>query len=468
MRCLNCEKTGIDPSRRSCPHCSVNFAELYRTYCLLEPGRSLGDGDYKILEVLGRGGFGVTYKAYSRSFAAEVAIKEYFPKDYARRDGTSSTITYRRPDDKEPYERWMRRFKREGQVLFRLKHPNIVRVSRLLEENNTLYLVMDYLEGHTLKDELAPLHMKGHRLASERIVELMDSLVSALHQVHAQRPPIYHLDLKPDNVMITPSGEIILIDFGASRLATTDSSSMARTENYAPPELLIAGEIGSHSDIYELGMLLHELLTGALPPMAYSRVLGKSKGWEPELEEPWQSLVESALRLEPEERPKNVKAWWERYSRWHQEQEKVKREAETEKRRVEDRDRHRREAEERLRRQQDAEKKRLEEERDRHRREEAAALRRQQAEEAEKKRLSREIERLRQEEARLKQLEKKTASVYLVPQSLLDTATSVNSFGHNGIGWCHQLGNDQSTILTRGSDLGSPFRAEKCSTHESS
>ncbi|MCM1982404.1 SUMF1/EgtB/PvdO family nonheme iron enzyme [Lyngbya confervoides] len=314
MRCINCRTSEISASLPTCPVCGVLFEDLYRD--LLAPGVTLAGGEYRIEEVLGRGGFGVTYRAYSRGFDSSVAIKEYYPQDYARREGRTGHLIYRTSDYKEPYDRWMNRFKREGRVLFRLIHPNIVRVLNLFEENNTVYLVMTLLEGRTLKDELAIAKAAGSGLSEARVVEIMNVLVSALDEVHRQDPPLYHLDIKPDNVMLTDEGRVVLIDFGAARREQTESSTIARTEDYAPPELMIAGEIGSASDIYELGMVLHEMLAGQLPPGALSRVLGKSKSWEPSLKEPWQSMVSAALRLEISERPRNVSAWWSRYERY--------------------------------------------------------------------------------------------------------------------------------------------------------
>lgn len=313
MRCIHCGTNHLAPALKTCPECGVLLEELFRG--LLPRNTEIGNSEYQIEHVLGKGGFGVTYQAYARSSASLVAIKEYFPQDYARRDGTTGELTYLSRDHREPYEKWMERFKRESQILFNFNHPNIVKVLNLFEERNTVYLVMKLLEGKTLKDELLGCGSKG--LPETQVVRIMNALASALAEVHQQN--LFHLDLKPDNIMLTQDGEIVLIDFGSARVEKprNEYSTIARTEKYAPPELMgIEEEISSATDIFELGMLLHEMLTGTLPPLSISRVLGKSKGWTPELPSPWQELVSSALRLDREERPSKVSSWWQRYQRF--------------------------------------------------------------------------------------------------------------------------------------------------------
>ncbi|MCM1981556.1 serine/threonine protein kinase, partial [Lyngbya confervoides] len=296
---------------------------------LLIPGTELAGGTYEIEHALGRGGFGVTYRARHKFFSRSVAIKEYFPQEHAHREGTTGRLIT--PASSEiPYQKWFERFKREGQILYDLNerdpHPNIVRVQNLFEERNTVYLVMELLEGKTLRDELDARGGKG--LPRQRVVEIMNALVGALSKVHEQN--LYHLDIKPENVMVTKAGRIVLLDFGAARqeLSRTRSksaaSSVAFSESYAPPELMAAEELSSATDVFELGMLLHEMLTGQLPPSALNRFM-REREWRARLETPWQEMVDSAIRMEASERPRNVKAWWGRYERWQEEKERDER-----------------------------------------------------------------------------------------------------------------------------------------------
>ena len=245
-----------------------------------------------------------------------MAIKEYFPQDYAMREGSTGNLIS--PTNKlDSYSRWLTRFKREGQVLFDLNHPNIVRVLHLFEERNTVYLVMKYLEGRTLRDALEQSKSKG--LPEDQIIKIMDGLVSALSTIHNQVPPLYHLDIKPENIMLIGENQPVLIDFGSARLGlrhgTPKYSTVAGTVDYAPPELGLGENIGQGSDIYELGLVLHEMLTGSLP-----KAIGVESRfgieWDVQLARPWQEMIRAAIRMDVQARPGNVKAWWGRYERW--------------------------------------------------------------------------------------------------------------------------------------------------------
>jgi eukaryotic-like serine/threonine-protein kinase len=336
MRCLHCRTDNLAKDLRVCPVCNVSFDSLFGD--ILPSGTRLQGGVYEIEYALGRGGFGVTYRAKHLEFNRTVAIKEFFPQDYALRASGSGSFTI--PKDKEePYRLWLQRFKREGQILFDLNHPSIVRVQHLFSEYDTAYLVMELLEGHTLKDELRDTVGNPRKLKESRMVDVMNALVSALVQVHQRK--LYHLDIKPDNVMLTRDAEgnerIVLIDFGAARQELARSvesagkrSTVAYTEAYAPPELVLGAVQGAASDIFELGMMLHEMLTGGVPPTALRRSMGDDKTWQPSLSEPWQGMLVSALQLEPMQRPQDVAAWWGRHQNFYQrqaEQERQKPEA---------------------------------------------------------------------------------------------------------------------------------------------
>jgi Protein kinase domain len=140
---------------------------------------------------------------------------------------------------------------------------------------------------------------------------------------------VYHLDLKPDNIMLTSDGRIVLIDFGAARqdmssLMSTQkkSTTSAFTMEYAPPELLGGQPAGAATDLFELSMILHEMLTGVRPEAALNRLLRDN--WAPSLSEPWQGMVTGSLRLRPEERPQQVKQWWRFYTDWQEKRDNQK------------------------------------------------------------------------------------------------------------------------------------------------
>ena len=305
MRCLNCYTDGISPQDEYCIKCGVHLPTLLRD--VLPPGTRLKGDTYEIDYALGRGGFGITYRAHHTMLEQIVAIKEHYPQKLAHRPMNQATLSIPH-NNKDIYQRWLNRFIREGRILARLNHPSLVRVQDLFEAGGTAYLVMEFLSGKTLRQELDA--QPGKKLAPQRVQEIVTSLVDALAVVHGAS--VYHLDIKPDNILLTPEGRVVLIDFGAAKQTTTTNktqSTLAFTANYAPLELQIRGNtIGPESDIFELGMMLHEMLTGTLPEPALGRMVGTK--WSANLSEPWQSLVTAALHLSRDERPKNILQWW--------------------------------------------------------------------------------------------------------------------------------------------------------------
>ncbi len=308
MRCLNCGEQGIDLGAEMCPKCEVHLPSLLRG--CLPPDTLLLHGTYQIEYPLGRGGFGITYRALDRNLQRPVAIKEFFPQDYAVREYTTGCL---RPNTQKQgvYQRGLERFIREGRLLAGLDHTGIVKVHNAFQERDTAYLVMELIDGITLRDELN--RQPGRKLPLQRTVEIVTKLVAALDCLHQQH--IYHLDLSPDNVMLDRKGRTILIDFGASRQGMGGQTTQAYKEAYAPPEVLNGQGMGAESDVFELGMMLWELLTGERPPSAISRltsVIADGRDtWRPiGLDEPWAGLVSGAIRLKQQERPQRVLAWW--------------------------------------------------------------------------------------------------------------------------------------------------------------
>ncbi len=308
MRCLNCGENGIESGLEICPQCEVHLPSMLRG--CLPPGTLLLHGNYEIEYPLGRGGFGITYRALDRNLQRAVAIKEFFPQDYAVREYTTGCL---RPNTKQQgvYQRGLERFIREGRLLASLNHAGIVKVYNAFQERETAYLTMELIDGITLRDELN--RQPDCKLPPKRTIEVITKLVDALDSVHQQN--VYHLDISPDNVMVTPPGRVILIDFGASRQGLSGQTTQAYKEAYAPPEVLNGQGMGAESDVFELGMMLWELLTGKRPPSAISRltsVIADGRDtWRPiGLDEPWAGLVSGAICLKQQDRPQHVLAWW--------------------------------------------------------------------------------------------------------------------------------------------------------------
>ena len=299
MRCLNCHLDKIPSNTEYCTECGVHLPTLLRD--VLSPGTRLREDTYEIEYALGRGGFGITYRARHITLEQPVAIKEYYPQELAHRDISTGELTV--PQNQAYiFQRWLNRFLQEGLILAQLNHPSLVRVQNLFTERGTAYLVMELIAGQTLRQVLDA--QPGKLLPPTRVAEIMEPLVDALEVAH--QAGVYHLDLKPDNILLTQAGRVVLIDFGAAKQETGMTRTQSTfTETYAPPEIIARQSVGAESDIFELGMMLHEMIAGTLPEPALSRT-----NWEPSLAEPWQSLVKKALPLEKEERPSSVGQWW--------------------------------------------------------------------------------------------------------------------------------------------------------------
>jgi len=224
---------------------------------------------YEVLNILGAGGFGITYMARDTSLDTMVAIKEYMPGDLAvRQDG--SQVTAKSSLSKGDFDWGMDRFLSEARTLARFRHPNIVRVNQIFQANNTAYLVMEYAKGHSLDDVL----QKSGPLSEEQTKEILSPILDGLKRVHEQG--FLHRDIKPGNIIIRDEGGAVLIDFGAARQAIeTKSRALTSivTEGYAPLEQYDGmGNQGPWTDIYALGAVAYKCLTGNKPPSATSRV----------------------------------------------------------------------------------------------------------------------------------------------------------------------------------------------------
>src|SRR5215475_6570102 len=245
--------------------------ETERDLVALAVGQTVGR--YRIAAILGRGGFGITYRAQDGELGREVALKEYLPAALAvRQDGT--TVVPRSTDAAQDYAWGRERFVAEGRTLAALHRvPGIVLVHDFLEANGTAYLVMELLGGQTLQDKVD----RGGPLDQAAFDRLLPPLLDGLEQVHAAG--FLHRDIKPANILLDQQGQPTLIDFGASRAAIAGRSQAMTaifTPGYAAVEQFTAATQGPWSDIYGLAATLHFAITGRAPPNAVDRMLDDS------------------------------------------------------------------------------------------------------------------------------------------------------------------------------------------------
>ena len=234
----------------------------------LQQNTTLQGGKYRIERVLGQGGFGITYLARNTVFDIDVAIKEFFMKDENDRDGSS--VTMPNATKQELFHGQMEKFKKEAKRMFAIKNEHIVGVQDLFEENSTAYYVMDYVDGENLAERLK---RTGKPMTEQEVRDILPQILDALKSIH--EAGIWHLDLKPANILIDKSGIVKLIDFGASKQmnaqkgGATTSTAISYTNGYAPREQMEQNydKFGPWTDIYALGATLYNLLTNNKPPL---------------------------------------------------------------------------------------------------------------------------------------------------------------------------------------------------------
>ncbi len=309
MRCLRCRYEGIEDGEDTCPRCQTYLPPLMRD--MLPRGAVLENGKYRLNYPLGRGGFGITYHSHHLGFDRAVAIKEFFPHQSVVRDGAALLISIDMPQQND-YFKALDRFMKEGQTLYDLTHPNVVRVHDLFRFNNTAYIVMELIEGRTLREILDA--SIDRRLPINQVEDIVAQIVAALTEIHRRK--VCHLDISPDNIMIDPSGRVVLIDFGAAKQTFKSvHSTFAFKQLYTPLELITESNFGPESDLFELSMMIYEMLTGKLPPPSMQRLASMDTWLPTDVPEGWRKLLLTGLRLKREDRPKDIANWWKSYNK---------------------------------------------------------------------------------------------------------------------------------------------------------
>lgn len=225
-------------------------------------------GTYKIESYLASGGFGNTYLAKNIEFDETYAIKEFFVKGVCQRDGNSTTISVSNAENTNSFEQQREKFKKEARRLRSFSNLHIVKVYDLFEENGTAYYVMDYVDGENLS---ARLKRTNAPLTESEVRNYLNQILDGLEAIHNEG--MFHLDIKPANIMVDSHDVVKLIDFGASKQQSTVggatmSTGISYTNGYAPSEQMAQSydKFGPWTDFYALGATVYKLLTNQDPP----------------------------------------------------------------------------------------------------------------------------------------------------------------------------------------------------------
>jgi len=286
-------------------------ADIAEQYFSLPAGTRVEE--YELVSVIGHGSFGITYLAEDTNLGTRLAIKEYLPKDWAIRDSTQ-TVRAKNTGLSETLERGKQAFLNEARILARVTHPNIVSVRRFFRAYGTAYIVMDFIGGRSLGDILDHDFPAGG-YPSTQVKRLVVSVLEGLSALHGAG--IIHRDLKPGNILIEPSGNPILVDFGAARnfqRSLQRGMTVIMTPGYAPIEQYSdEDEQGPFTDIYAVGALAYRAITGRAPEEPYKR-LGRSSfvpasaagaGRYPAA---LLTAIDWALAVQPQDRPQSAAA----------------------------------------------------------------------------------------------------------------------------------------------------------------
>ncbi len=268
IRCLGCMQRYED-NQNKCPHCGYVRGTAPEEAYHIRPGTILSKR-YLIGRVLGFGGFGVTYIGYDMTLDKVVAVKEYLPGEFATRMPHQTRLTVYPGEKQEQFSAGKEKFIDESRKMVRFQHvPEVVHVFDCFEENGTAYIVMEYLEGESLKQKLE----RDGRMTVEEALPIILDVLHALEAVHAEG--ILHRDVAPDNICLTKDGRVKLLDFGAARFATTTHSrslTVLIKPGYAPEEQYRSrGDQGTWTDVYATAATFYRMITGITPDDALER-----------------------------------------------------------------------------------------------------------------------------------------------------------------------------------------------------
>lgn len=301
--CLSCfqHTGGLNP----CPHCGADAAHIQTSPQHITPGTVLNQ-NYLIGKALGQGGFGITYIGWDLNAWRIVAIKEYYPSGLVTRE-RGLFVAPIDEDARVKLKKGVNQFFKEALILGNFNsHPNIVNVMHFFRQNNTAYIVMEYINGKSLKDYL---QARGGSISFTETMQILCPIMQALDDLH--HTGLLHRDIAPDNIYLTVDGHAKLLDFGAARFSfgeETQNSASVIKPGYAPLEQYAGSGIdqGSWTDVYAMGATFYRALTGKVPTAAADRAMGRPLQSPLELgvniPEQADKAIMHAMNMKPEER----------------------------------------------------------------------------------------------------------------------------------------------------------------------
>lgn len=301
-RCIHCMKDLEDSNTPFCPECGKPVQTVTQPSCCLRPN-SILRGKYLVGRMLGQGGFGITYIGLDLALDTKVAIKECYPMTMASRDcSVSNRLQWNtRMTENDLWRQGCDNFLKEARKMAKMRDiPEVVRVQDTFEENNTAYIVMDFVEGITLKQWLE----QNGIMQPQSCVDMLRPLITALGSLHQQG--FIHRDISPDNIMVQPDGHLRLLDMGAAKELTTQDQHMSQLvtkQGFSPIEQYAEnGDIGPWTDIYAMCATICYCLTGKPIPSAIDRLDSDGLVLPADLPEPLAAALTAGLAVDAKKR----------------------------------------------------------------------------------------------------------------------------------------------------------------------
>lgn len=294
-RCIGCMEDMGNASGAFCPHCGYNNSESAPKQPYAMRPNTLLHGRYLVGKVLGQGGFGITYIGFDMVLNLKVAIKEYFPMGSATREGNSSTLRWNSMNSAEQRQGAYESFLKEARKTAKLDQVSaIVRVRDTFYENETAYIIMDYVEGTTLKEKM----LKEGVMPFSACIKLLTPLMEGLVKVH--EIGLVHRDISPDNIMVQPDGSVKLLDLGAAKDMSVNQgpqSQLVTKNGFSPLEQYTeSGEVGPWTDVYAMSATIYYCITGKLLPSALDRMSSPELNFSLPMKEALPSSAAYALK----------------------------------------------------------------------------------------------------------------------------------------------------------------------------